>query len=188
MTNAQENFCYQESRSHEKTRTCIQHFTTNLISKVKLHDQLAADTYRTKIEKFKENAKRTKKGSNDPFLWNLRSMMKKQTCNNNELKSSCGPKHFSELCPIWRSFKLWLVSQTLISGSYFVNTDMVSPKQVLLPQKLLNEFSLSIHAKNSSQAGISKTEQDARQKQNFPCVAKYVKNGSDLTNSKIASK
>ena len=53
---------------------------------------------------------------------------------------------------------------------------MISHYQVLLPKELLNEFLHALHGQHANNQGISKMIQEALQKYNYPCLAKYIKN------------
>ena len=69
------------------------------------------------------------------------------------------------------------IKQEVLTQKYYTDTGTISRYQIILPIQLLDEFlqALPPTFRKSNYPGITKMIQEARQKNYYPCKAKYIK-------------
>ena len=129
---------------------------------------------------FKDNARIRLEQNNDIVLRNLRAKLEGNPFDENELASDYRYQHYLQ------NITRIEIKQEVLTRKYYTDTGTISHYQILLPIQLLDEFLQTLHGHNSNHPGITKMIQEARQRYYYPCMAKYIKNGSVI--AKFASK
>ena len=118
---------------------------------------------------FKDNARIRVEQNNDIVLRNMREKIEGNPFDENELASDYGYQHYLH------NITRLEIKQEVLTRKHYTDTGTISHYQILLPIQLLEELLQALHGHNSNHPGITKMIQEARQKNYYPCMAKYIK-------------
>ena len=111
----------------------------NEVSELQNFHKPTAGTIDYREGHFKDNAKIRLEQNNDPVLRNLRAKIQGEPYDETALTQDYRYKHYLQNTPRIE------IRQDIFTRRYYNDTGMISHYQVLLPQKLLDEFLHALH-------------------------------------------